>query len=92
MTSRGRSERGPKNQSGARRRIEDGDELWEDHITYTRNYVINVLADLPDSMRSPTGCSEIRTIIGNAMKPYYSDDAGKKPHARAFSTNLAAGD
>jgi hypothetical protein len=54
MTSRGLSERGrPKNQSGARRRIEDGDELWEDHITYTRNYVINALADLPDSMRSP---------------------------------------
>jgi hypothetical protein len=59
-------------------------------ITYTRNYVINALADLPDSMRSPTGCSEIR--IGNAIKPYYGDDARKKPHARAFSTNLAAGD
>jgi hypothetical protein len=67
-------------------------KLWGSQITYTRNYIINALADLTDSMRSPPGCSEIKTIIGNAIKPYYGDDAGKKPHARAFSTNLAAGD
>ncbi len=53
-------------------------KLWEEHITYTRNYIISALADLPDGDAVAKRLLKNQDDIGNAIKPYYGDDAGKK--------------
>lgn len=53
-------------------------KLWEDHITYTRNYIISALADLPDAKTVAQRLLKNQDDIGMAMKPYYGSDAGDK--------------
>jgi len=53
-------------------------KLWEDHITYTRNYIISALADLPDADAVAARLLRNQDDIGNAIKPYYGDAAGQK--------------
>jgi len=52
--------------------------LWEDHITYTRNYIISALADLPDRDAVAQRLLKNQDDIGNAIKPFYGDQAGQK--------------
>jgi hypothetical protein len=52
--------------------------LWEDHITYTRNYIISALAGLPDEQAIAERLLRNQDDIGNAIKPYYGDEAGNK--------------
>jgi hypothetical protein len=53
-------------------------KLWEDHITYTRNYIISALADLPDTDAVAKRLLKNQDDIGDAIKPYYGAEAGKK--------------
>jgi len=53
-------------------------KLWEDHITYTRNYIISALAGLPDSDAVAARLMQNQDEIGAAIKPYYGDAAGNK--------------
>lgn len=53
-------------------------KLWEDHITYTRNYIISALADLGDADAVAQRLLKNQDDIGNAVKPFYGDDAGNK--------------
>src|SRR6185369_11812704 len=53
-------------------------KLWEDHITYTRNYIISALADLPDQDAVAQRLLKNQDDIGNAIKPFYGDAAGQK--------------
>jgi hypothetical protein len=53
-------------------------KLWEDHITYTRNYIISALADLPDKDEVAKRLLANQDEIGAAIKPYYGDAAGNK--------------
>lgn len=53
-------------------------KLWEDHITYTRNYIISALADLEDGGTVAQRLLKNQDDIGDAIKPYYGDEAGKK--------------
>ena len=53
-------------------------KLWEDHITYTRNYIISALADLEDASAVAQRLLKNQDDIGDAIKPYYGDEAGKK--------------
>jgi hypothetical protein len=53
-------------------------KLWEEHITYTRNYIISALAGLPDSDAIAKRLMTNQDDIGNAIKPYYGDAAGDK--------------
>lgn len=53
-------------------------KLWEEHITYTRNYIISALAGLPDSDAIAQRLLSNQDDIGNAIKPYYGEAAGKK--------------
>ena len=53
-------------------------KLWEDHITYTRNYIISALADLPDADAVAQRLLRNQDDIGNAIKPFYGEEAGNK--------------
>jgi len=53
-------------------------KLWEDHITYTRNYIISALADLEDIGKVAERLLKNQDDIGNAIKPVYGEEAGKK--------------
>ncbi|MER8466675.1 acetylglutamate kinase [Mesorhizobium sp. M1396] len=53
-------------------------KLWEDHITYTRNYIISALAGLPGSDEVAKRLLRNQDDIGDAVKPYYGDAAGQK--------------
>lgn len=53
-------------------------KLWEDHITWTRNYIISALAGLEGTDKVVNRLMKNQDEIGDAIKPYYGDDAGKK--------------
>jgi hypothetical protein len=53
-------------------------KLWEDHITYTRNYIISAVADLPDQDAVAARLMRNQDEIGAAIAPYYGDEAGRK--------------
>lgn len=52
--------------------------LWEDHLVYTRNYIISALADLGDADAVAGRLLKNQDDIGDAIKPYYGEEAGKK--------------
>jgi hypothetical protein len=53
-------------------------KLWEDHITYTRNYIISALAGLDDAPKVADRLMRNQQDIGDAIKPYYGKAAGDK--------------
>lgn len=53
-------------------------KLWEDHITWTRLYIISVAADLPDKEATTQRLLQNQVDIGNAIKPFYGDAAGEQ--------------
>jgi hypothetical protein len=59
-------------------KMTDMRKLWEDHITYTRNYIISALAELPDSDSVAKRLLANQDDIGNAVKPYYGEEVGQK--------------
>jgi hypothetical protein len=53
-------------------------KLWDDHVVYTRNYIISALADLPDAGAIAERLLSNQDEIGAALKPYYGEEAGNK--------------
>lgn len=53
-------------------------QLWEEHLVYTRNYIISAVANLPDGDAIAGRLLKNQDDIGDAIKPYYGDAAGKK--------------
>ncbi|CAN5441015.1 hypothetical protein BH20ACI3_BH20ACI3_19420 [soil metagenome] len=53
-------------------------KLWEDHITWTRVFIISAVADLPDKAAATDRLLQNQVDIGNAIKPYYGNAAGDK--------------
>jgi hypothetical protein len=53
-------------------------ELWEDHVVWTRLYIVSATADLPDKDATAKRLLQNQTDIGNAIKPFYGADAGDK--------------
>ena len=55
-------------------------KLWEDHITWTRMVIVDFLADpngtLPDTQASVDRLLQNQVDVGNAIKPFYGDEAG----------------
>jgi hypothetical protein len=51
-------------------------KLWEDHITWTRLYIVSAAADLPDKDLTAQRLLQNQADIGNAIKPFYGDAAG----------------
>jgi hypothetical protein len=52
--------------------------LWEEHVTWTRLYIVSAVADLPDKDATAKRLLQNQTDIGNAVKPFYGDAAGDK--------------
>lgn len=53
-------------------------KLWEDHITWTRIFIISAAADLPDKAAATDRLLQNQVDIGNAIKAYYGEAAGDK--------------
>jgi hypothetical protein len=53
-------------------------KLWEDHITWTRLFIISAAGDLPDKATATDRLLQNQVDIGNAIKPYDGDAAGDK--------------
>lgn len=54
------------------------DKLWEDHIVYTRNFIIDAAAGLPEIQATTERLLKNQDDIGNAVATYYGPDAGAK--------------
>jgi hypothetical protein len=53
-------------------------KLWEDHITWTRLYIVSFAAGLPDADAVATRLLKNQDDIGNAIRPVYGNDAADK--------------
>ena len=54
------------------------DALWEDHVTWTRIYIMSVTSDLPDADAAAQRLLRNQVDIGNAIKPLYGEEAGEQ--------------
>jgi hypothetical protein len=52
-------------------------KLWEDHIVWTRQFIVSAIADLPDTNTAAGRLLANQDHIGDAIKPYYGDEAGE---------------
>jgi hypothetical protein len=67
-------------------RITPGDEnlhlamrkLWEDHVQWTRIWLVDETSNLPDTSFAAARLLQNQVDIGNAVKPYYGDAAGNE--------------
>ena len=66
--------------------------LWEEHIVYTRNFIISSLAGLEDAGPVAERLLRNQDDIGNAIKPVYGEEAGKKLSALLRDHILIAAD
>jgi hypothetical protein len=76
-------------------------KLWEDHVTWTRLYIVSAVAGLPDASAAAERLLRNQSDIGDAIKPFYGATAGDrltallKPHiliAAEVVTAAKAGD
>ncbi len=51
-------------------------KLWEDHVTWTRNVILNIMDDLPGTDQAVERLLRNQDDIGNAIKPVYGEAAG----------------
>lgn len=57
---------------------EDMRKLWVDHVTYTRLYIVSAAANLPDKDATAERLIKNQQELGDAIKPYYGDEAGER--------------
>ena len=67
-------------------------KLWEDHVSWTRMYIISAVAGLPDKATTAERLLANQTDIGNAVKAFYGDAAGTKLTALLKSHIMLAGE
>jgi hypothetical protein len=53
-------------------------KLWEDHVVWTRNVILCITDGLPGADQAVKRLLQNQTDIGNAIKPYYGEEAGNK--------------
>ncbi len=53
-------------------------KLWEDHVTWTRLVIVSTAAGLPDLEPTTQRLLQNQVDLGNAIKPYYGDEAGNR--------------
>ena len=53
-------------------------KLWEDHITFTRLFIVSTFGDLPDQAATAERLLQNQDDVGDAIKPFYGDAAGEQ--------------
>jgi len=53
-------------------------KLWEDHVTWTRLYIVDAIGGLPEKAATTQRLLQNQVDLGNAIKPFYGDAAGTK--------------
>lgn len=53
-------------------------KLWDEHVSYTRLYIVEAVAGLPGSNETAARLLKNQEDMGNAIKPYYGEEAGNK--------------
>jgi hypothetical protein len=53
-------------------------KLWEDHVTWTRLAIISLTSGTPDTEATVDRLLKNQADIGDAIKPFYGDKAGKR--------------
>jgi len=82
----------PAKAGGADQLRADMRKLWEDHVTWTRPYIVSVAAGLPDKDDTAKRLLQNQVDIGNALKPFYGNEAGDKLTALLKEHILGAAD
>jgi hypothetical protein len=67
-------------------------KLWEDHIVWTRQFIVSSVADLPDANTAAGRLLANQDHIGDAIKPYYGEEAGETLSALLRDHILIAAD
>jgi hypothetical protein len=67
-------------------------KYWEDHVTWTRLFIISFAADSPDLSVTTQRLLQNQVDIGNAIKPYYGGAAGDQLTALLKDHILIAAD
>jgi hypothetical protein len=67
-------------------------KLWEDHVTWTRLYIVDVVEDSPEAEATAGRLLQNQVDIGDAIKPYYGDAAGSQLTALLQEHILIAAD
>jgi hypothetical protein len=52
--------------------------LWADHVIWTREYVVAAIADAPDAGTVAGRLLKNQEDIGNAVVPFYGEEAGRR--------------
>ncbi|MGH2755184.1 MAG: hypothetical protein ACRDLB_12240, partial [Actinomycetota bacterium] len=66
--------------------------LWEDHITWTRLFIVSAVDGLADVDVTAARLLRNQTEIGDAIKPFFGDDAGAQLTELLNEHILVAGD
>ena len=67
-------------------------KLWEDHVTWTRLFIVSAAAGLPDKDATTQRLLQNQTDIGNSVAEFYGRDAGNKLTALLRDHILIAAD
>lgn len=66
--------------------------LWEDHVAWTRLFIVSAAADLPDVKETAARLLSNQDKIGDAIKPFYGEAAGDQLTALLREHILTAAD
>src|SRR5687768_17376707 len=66
--------------------------LWEDHIVWTRMFIVGAVAGTPDAGPAAERLLRNQSDIGDAVKPFYDEAAGNKLTALLRDHILGAAD
>jgi hypothetical protein len=67
-------------------------KLWEDHIVWTRQFIVSSVADLADANTAAGRLLANQDHIGDAIKPFYGAEAGEALSALLRDHILIAAD
>ena len=66
--------------------------LWEDHVAWTRLFIVSAVAGLDDTDATAARLLQNQADIGDAVAEFYGDDAGAQLEALLRDHILIAGD